>query len=73
MLCSMHTTCIALHVVQPSAVLADTAIRLIVETQPVSVGIDYTRAQLRAGGSVVVRWPRNPIRCVRWNDSDRFL
>ena len=33
----MHTTCIAPHVVQASAVLADPAIRLIVETPPVSV------------------------------------
>ena len=33
----MHTTCIALHVVQPSAVLADPPKRLIVETPPVSV------------------------------------
>ena len=33
----MHTTCIGLHVVQRSAVSADIAIRLIVETPPVSV------------------------------------
>ena len=35
LLCSMHTACI--HVVQRSAVSADPAIRLIVETPPVSV------------------------------------
>ena len=33
----MHTTCIGLHVVQRSAVSADIAICLIVETPPVSV------------------------------------
>ena len=35
----MHKTCI--HVVQRSAVLGDPDIRLIVETQPVSVRIIY--------------------------------
>ena len=33
----MHTTCIALHEVQRCAIWADPAIRLIVETPPVSV------------------------------------
>ena len=36
----MHTTCLRLHVLQRSAVLADPAIRLIVETPPVSVRIE---------------------------------
>ena len=36
--CSMYTTCI--HVVQGSAVLADTDIRLTVKAQPVSVRIE---------------------------------
>ena len=40
MLYSLYTTCI--HVVQRSAVLADTDGRLIVKTQPVSVRIFMT-------------------------------
>ena len=39
--------CIGLHVVQRSAVLADTDIRLIVKTQPVSVKIGIIRKRER--------------------------
>ena len=44
LLYSMYTTCI--HVVQRSAILADTDIRLIVKKKPVSVRIHVTLEKL---------------------------